>query len=1229
MKSEETETLRNQAEDANSLLASIVESSDDAIIGKTLDGTILSWSLGAQKIYGYTADEVTDRSISILVPPDKTDEVPQLLEIIRQGERIEHYETVRTRKDGKQIDVSLTISPIRDSTGKIIGASTIARDITEHRQAEEAIRESEERYRSLVESANDIIATVSPDGIIISLNPAFERITGWAREEWIGKSFPPLIHPDDLPEASEVFQHTMNGKTMPGSELRLLASSGGYIDVEYVTTPLFKNGEVIGNLNIVRDITERKRAQEALRRAHDELEIQVEERTAELARANEELKTEIAERKQAEEALRVSEQRFRTAVKNSSFTLSQFDRDLKYTWIHNPHPDFDASLMIGKRGEEIEDSEGMRRLIDLKRRVMESGEGIREEISFSRSDGVQTYDTTIEPLFDDTGAIIGGITSALDITGRKRMEEALRESEQKFMKVFQGNAAAIALTRLRDGRIVDVNEKWQEVFGISREDVIGRTTVDNITVWQNPEERTQAIRDLKKHGSFRNREYGFFRKNGEAWTALMSSEVIQLEGEPVILSSLIDITERKRAEEALKEAHQRLNLHVNNSPLAVVEWDGDFHITRWSGEAEKVFGWVANEVLGKRIDELPLVYHEDIPGVNLLMADMLSGKRPSNVNKNRNVRKDGTIIHCEWYNTAIQDASGRLISVLSQVLEVTERKHMEEALRKVHDELELHVQERTGELEEANKQIREWASRLKEANTSLREEIKERKRAEEKIKEQAALLDKARDAIAVRDLEHRLIYWNKGAQQMYGWTSEEVMGKNANDLLYKEESSSLIEAKNSVFEEGEWKGELRQITKNGKEIIVDSRWTLVRDNEENPKSILIINTDITEKKILESQLLRAQRMESIGTLAGGIAHDLNNMLTPILLSLQILKQKFKDDESQKLLAILEQNSKRGADLIKQVLSFARGVEGERAYLQTKHIITEIEKVAKETFPRNIEIRTDIQRDLYTIAGDSTQLHQVIMNLCVNARDAMPDGGILSIAASNFPIDENYARMHAEAKVGFYIAIEVSDTGTGIPPEILDRIFEPFFTTKEFGKGTGLGLSTALAIVKSHGGFINVYSEVGKGTTFSVHLPAIKSEMQNVEEQKPELFTGHGEWILVAEDEESIRDVTFSTLEKSGYKVLTANDGAEAVALYSENMDKIKTILMDLMMPVMDGPATIRAIRRVNPEAKIIAVSGLAEKDRLAKVEGLANAFLAKPYTAERLLETMHDVLNAK
>jgi CheY-like chemotaxis protein len=350
-----------------------------------------------------------------------------------------------------------------------------------------------------------------------------------------------------------------------------------------------------------------------------------------------------------------------------------------------------------------------------------------------------------------------------------------------------------------------------------------------------------------------------------------------------------------------------------------------------------------------------------------------------------------------------------------------------------------------------------------------------------------------------------------------------------------------------------------------------------------------------------------------------------------MLSQELLQEKLTDDESQRLLNTIERSTQRGANLMKQVMSFSKGAEGERNFLQVAHIVSEIREMAKETFSRSIEIRTDIPKNLWAISGDATQLHQVIMNLCVNARDAMSDGGILRISAENLFIDQNYARMNSEAKIGPYIVITVSDTGTGIPPEVMDRIFEPFFTTKKHGKGTGLGLSTALGIVKSHGGFISVYSEVGNGTAFKIYLPAITTtETLKAEEKQLELPAGHGESILVVDDEDPIREVTKKTLETHGYRVITANDGKEAVRLYLKYREKIKLVLMDLMMPIMDGPTSIRELHKISPELKIIAVSGLTEKDIIANVyETYIHAFLSKPYTTEKLLNTIYDVINTK
>jgi PAS domain S-box-containing protein len=468
----------------------------------------------------------------------------------------------------------------------------------------------------------------------------------------------------------------------------------------------------------------------------------------------------------------------------------------------------------------------------------------------------------------------------------------------------------------------------------------------------------------------------------------------------------------------------------------------------------------------------------------------------------------------------------------------------------------------------------------------------ERKQADQKIREQAALLDIATDAIFVRDVNHQILYWNRGAEKIYGWKAEEVLGKKTTEFLYSEVPSQLAIALKTTLAQGEWQGEFYQITKSERPIVVQSRWTLVRDELGQPKWILTVNTDMTEKKQLESKFLRAQRLESIGTLASGIAHDLNNILTPILAVSQLLPLKFQDldDRTQQLLDILEANSKRGAELVKQVLSFARGVEGRRTPLQMGHLLVEIEQIAKRTFPKSIKIRTDIPKaQLWLVSADATQLHQVIMNLCVNARDAMSEGGTLSLTAENHHLDQTYARMHPEAKAGPYVVITIADTGMGIQPEVLDRIFDPFFTTKAVGKGTGLGLSTAMGIVKSHNGFISVYSEVNQGTKFKVYLPAVE-EVEIVLDSDRLMTPGQGELILVVDDEPYIQEIAKVTLEDYNYHVITAANGFEAITLYAKRHREISLVIMDLLMPSMDGLVAIRTLQKINPHVKVIATS---------------------------------------
>ena len=508
-------------------------------------------------------------------------------------------------------------------------------------------------------------------------------------------------------------------------------------------------------------------------------------------------------------------------------------------------------------------------------------------------------------------------------------------------------------------------------------------------------------------------------------------------------------------------------------------------------------------------------------------------------------------------------------------------------------------------------------------------DITERREAEKKLREQASLLDKAQDAILVRDLQHQITYWNKSAERLYGWPATEALGRCETEMLYFDKAQ-FAEATGAVMDAGEWIGELRHKNKNNDEVIVEGRWTLVRDDHGEPRSVLAINTDITERKRIEAQSFRAQRMESLGTLAGGIAHDLNNVLTPITMSIDILRTKATDEKSQEILTLIAASAKRGADMVGQVLSFARGMEGRRVELQARHFISDVVKIARDTFPKNIKIHSDVPFDLWAIQGDPTQLYQVLLNLFVNASHAMPDGGQITVSAGNQILDAQYAAMNLEASTGPHIYVEVRDTGTGIPPDVIDKIFDPFFTTKEFGNGTGLGLSTTHAIVRSHGGFVRVSSEEGTGTTFRVHLPAIdQTSDAALEATEDDIPRGDGQLALVVDDEESIREITRQTLEAFGYKVMLANDGAEAVSIFARHKANIDIVLTDLMMPFMDGPATIQVLLKMNPNLRIIAASGISPAGGESKLIALGvKHFLPKPFTADTLLKVMHECLKS-
>jgi signal transduction histidine kinase len=372
--------------------------------------------------------------------------------------------------------------------------------------------------------------------------------------------------------------------------------------------------------------------------------------------------------------------------------------------------------------------------------------------------------------------------------------------------------------------------------------------------------------------------------------------------------------------------------------------------------------------------------------------------------------------------------------------------------------------------------------------------------------------------------------------------------------------------------------------------------------------------------------LRAQRLESLGTLASGIAHDLNNILTPILAVAQLLPLRLTDldDRTRNLLTILESSAHRGAELIQQILSFGRGLEGKQVCLQLPHLLRDVEKILKETLPKSIDLEIEVADGLWMVLADITQLHQILMNLCINARDAMPEGGMLQIGAENCTVAEGDIRLYSHA--GEYVMITVTDTGEGIPSHQLDRIFDPFFTTKDVGQGTGLGLSAVLGIVKSHGGFVDVVSKVNEGSQFQVYLPVCE-KLEPPQLPVEELARGDEQVILVVDDEAAIGEMMRVTLEFYNYRVFVAQDSTTALAIFGQHARKIDLALVDVMMPAIDGFATVEAMQRIRPKVNVVLMSGMVSPEMRAQAEQLGcRAFLAKPFTTSDLMLSVQESL---
>lgn len=759
-----------------------------------------------------------------------------------------------------------------------------------------------------------------------------------------------------------------------------------------------------------------------------------------------------------------------------------------------------------------------------------------------------------------------------NITTRKRQEEAVLESNARFASMFGSSQAAMSLSTLREGRCLDVNDAFLKMFGSTREEAIGRTVLE-LNVWVDLAQRAALFAALQQDGTVQNFEMALRTRSGAVIDLLWSGSTIMVNGEKCLLGAALDITQRKRTEAALRASELQFRAIFEMASVAMAQADPQTgRLLRVNERLAVITGYTRDELLGMRFSEI--THPEDRPRDWAAFQRAVSGELAEFELEKRYVRKDGASTWVSVNVTILRDAAGQPTRSMAVIQDINGRI-------------------------EAVRQLRESEARFRQVV--------------ETITEVFWVSDRARG---------KIVYVSPGYELVWGRSSEELYASSRAwaESIHPDDRDRVLADVDAKQAAGDYDESYRIIRPDGGVRWIHDRAFPVRNEAGVVERIVGVAGDITERRKLEEQFLRTQRLEAIGTLASGIAHDLNNILAPMLMIAPMLKRKLPDERDGELLTMLEHGAQRGANIIRQLLTFSRGIEGERGPVQVRHLLKEISSLIKETFPREIGIALNIPRDLWTVPADANQLHQVIMNLCVNARDAMPLGGSLGLEAVNCALTEADRGLSPDMKPGNYVKVSVQDTGDGIAPEIMGRIFEPFFTTKEVGHGTGLGLSTVVGIVHNHGGFLCVQSEPGGGSCFDVYLPApgdardagSQVAVQNV-------AMAHGEGILLVDDEPSIREVMRRLLERQGYRVWTARDGAEAIQVFTAERDKIRLALTDVMMAVMDGVVLCRALRNLDPALPVVIMSGLTDQKRADELRCLGvTEFLPKPCDAHSL-----------
>jgi PAS domain S-box-containing protein len=944
-----------------------------------------------------------------------------------------HKKEQQIATDKGTVYLEITASPLTDLSGKLIAGIDVVRDVSERRLMEEKLRQSEKKYRELVETASSVILTWDTAGNITFLNDFTERFFGFSKEELLGRNVVGTIVPPaessgrDLARLMEEIRRDPD--RFRDNENENITKDGRRVWVRWANKAIVDGqGTLVGILSIGNDITQRKRAEE-------------------------------------------ENDRLAKAVSIVTEGIAITDEEDRFIYLNDAHAKtygYLQSELIGKTWRDITPKE----LVPLIEREMsgtlhnrDNGIWSSECPGLSKDGTVISTEVTATARWNEKGDYLGHICVVRDITERKSAEETLRESEEKFSRIFREAPLLITLSEIETGKLIEVNRKFLETSGFTQEELIGRTVLE--IGWTTEEQRSRLVRILHEQGRVAGIELSLRSKGGKEIICLYSGELITVNGKQVLLSIAQDITERKRVEEALQRSEEEYRMVVNNINEIIyrISFKDDplrGRVAFLSGPTEKIVGFHSEEFLDDPELWVSLIHPDDTPALFKTTKEMLETRQPA---------------------------------------------------------------------------VREFRIRHK------------------------------------REPE-------------YVWFEDKVFP---------------------------------QFDENGEVI---GYFGVARDVSERKKAE-------EDRARLEAQLLQAQKMEAVGQLAGGIAHDFNNMLTAIIGYASLLEAKLGTDSP--LRPYVDQilsSSEKSANLTSQLLAFSRKQIMSPKETDLNELIRGMEMLLKSLIGEDVEFRTCFA-DMHLMAMvDRGQIEQVLLNLCANARDAMPHGGLLAIGTDVLELDEKGIRTYDLDQSGRYALIAVTDTGHGMEETTRVRIFEPFYTTKEIGKGTGLGLSIVYGIIRQHGGNINVYSEPGKGTTFKIFLPLILSQMETARKERGVTPRGGSEAILVAEDDDAVRTLTSHILREAGYSVIEAVDGDDAINKFMGSRDSINLAMLDVVMPKKSGKEVSDAIRKIKSGIRVLLTSGYTAD--IINTKGITEEgldFISKPITPNNLLKKVREILD--